>query len=153
METPVLDSLDHAILDELLDDARITWRELGDRVGLGATATADRVRRLENVGVIRRFATVVDPGALGIALQAVVDVRLTAETDSDAFEHTLAHTPEVQRAVHMTGPFDYQLWLSTGSVSRLDELLRSWKRDHGVSESTTRLLLNDVDLAALRERA
>lgn len=151
METPEIDPLDRVILDELLNDARISWREMGDRIGLGATATADRVRRLQSLGVIRRFTTVIDPGALGIGLQAVVDVRLDADTDSDAFERALASTPEVQRAVHMTGPFDYQLWLSTATVSRLDELLRGWKDDHGVSESNTRLLLNDIDLAALRE--
>jgi Lrp/AsnC family leucine-responsive transcriptional regulator len=105
------------------------------------------------MGVIRRFTTVVEPGALGIGLQAVVDVRLAADSDADAFELTLAHTPEVQRAVHMTGPFDYQLWLSTATVVRLDELLRSWKNSHGVSESNTRLLLNDIDLPALRSGA
>ena len=128
----------------------MSWRELGDRVGLGSTATADRVRRLVSLGVIRRFTAVVDPGALGIGLQALVDVRLGAASDAEEFETALAHTPEVQRAVHMTGPFDYQLWLSTATVGRLDELLRGWKADHGVSESNTRLLLNDIDLPARR---
>jgi Lrp/AsnC family leucine-responsive transcriptional regulator len=146
----LIDELDRVILGELLENARMSWRELGDRVGLGSTATADRVRRMVDLGVIRRFTTVVDPGALGIGLQAVVDVRLGSDSDPDDFESTLAHTPEVQRAVHMTGPFDYQLWLSTATVGRLDELLRAWKSDHGVSESNTRLLLNDIDLPARR---
>ena len=53
VESTPIGGLDHAILAELRREGRISWRELGERVGLGPTATADRVRRLESIGLIR----------------------------------------------------------------------------------------------------
>ena len=70
METPVIDGTDRAILDELRHDARLTWRELGERIGLGPTATADRVRRLEQIGVLRGYHAEVDLSVLGMGLRA-----------------------------------------------------------------------------------
>lgn len=146
MDSPALDPLDHAILGKLRQDARISWRELGDSVGLGPTATADRVRRLVDVGVIKRFTTVVEPGALGIGLQALIDLRIASEVDPDDFEAELRGRSEVQAAFHLTGPFDYQLLVSCADVASLDGLLRGWKREGMVAESSTRLMLAEVDL-------
>lgn len=151
METPVLDALDRDIIDELRFDGRISWRELGERVGLGATATADRVRRLVEIGVITRFTTVVDPAALGIGLRAIVDLRLGGSINPDEFERHLATSPEVQSAFHVTGPFDYQIFLSSADVATLDALLRGWKRTGWVLESNTRLLMTEIDLNAARD--
>lgn len=150
MEIPLIDPIDRAILDTLRDDGRISWRELGERVGLGATATADRVRRLVDTGVITRFTTVVDPAALGIGLRAMVDLRLRDGVVPDEFERRIADDAEVQAAFHVTGPFDYQLVLSCADVAALDRLLRGWKHDGWVLESNTRLLMTEIDLAAAR---
>ena len=152
METPVLDDLDRALLAELSRDARTSWRELGEQVGLGSTATADRVRRLVDTGVITRFTTVIDPASVGIGLRAIVDIRLNADTDPDMFENMLAGHVEVQQAFHVTGPFDYQLMLSCPDVATLDQLLRGWKRSGGVLESNTRIMMTEVDLSGARPR-
>ena len=145
-----IDAIDHDILGELAKDGRISWRELGERVGLGATATADRVRRLTEAGVITRFTTVIDPAALGIGLRAIVDLRIASAINADEFEHHIARSPEVQSAFHVTGPFDYQILLSCADVAALDSLLRGWKRDGWVVESNTRILMTEVDLATAR---
>lgn len=124
----------------------MSWRELGGRVGLGPTATADRVKRLTESGVLRSFTATVDLAALGIGLRAVVDIRLSGAADVDSFEELLASTDEVQSALHLTGPFDYQVVLTCPDVARLDELLRGWKYGADVSESSTRIVLAEVDL-------
>ena len=80
MESPAIDALDHAIIAELRADARLSWRELGERVGLGPTATADRVRRLEQLGVLRGYHADVDLSALGMGLRAITELRLSPET-------------------------------------------------------------------------
>lgn len=150
METPALDDIDRALLGHLELDARMSWRELGDRVGLGPTATADRVRRLNDLNVITRFTTVVDPAALGIGLRAIVDARLAPTSEPSDFETRLASTPAVQSAFHVTGPFDYQIVVSCADVATLDRLLRGWKHDQLVAESNTRILLTEIDLPTLR---
>jgi Lrp/AsnC family transcriptional regulator, leucine-responsive regulatory protein len=146
MDSPVIDALDHAILDGLRDNARLTWRELGLRVGLGPTSTADRVRRLEQIGVIRGYHAEVDLSVLGMGLRAIAELRLTPEASYDEFEATLREAPEVLGAFHVTGALDYVVLLACPDVASLDRLLTSWKPGGGVFESSTRIILRDVDL-------
>ncbi|UDY38061.1 Lrp/AsnC ligand binding domain-containing protein [Dermatobacter hominis] len=67
-------------------------------------------------------------------------------TDHEAFEEELARTPEVQAAMHVTGAHDYVLQLACPDVATLDRLLTTWKMEAGVSESSTRIVLRDVEL-------
>jgi Lrp/AsnC family leucine-responsive transcriptional regulator len=146
VDSPSIDALDRAIIAELRSDARLSWRELGQRVGLGPTATADRVRRLEQLGVLRGYHADVDLSALGLGLRAITELRLDPDTPYDRFESILRDTPEVQLAFHVTGSLDYVLMLACPDVATLDRLLSTWRRDGGVTESSTRVLLRDVDL-------
>ncbi|MFN7150966.1 MAG: Lrp/AsnC family transcriptional regulator [Microthrixaceae bacterium] len=146
MESPVIDALDHAILAELRADGRSSWRELGERIGLGPTATADRVRRLEQLGIIRGYHADIDVSVLGMGLRAITELRLSPETPYDVFEQILRTTPEVQLAFHVTGSLDYVLMLACPDVATLDRILSTWRIERGVVESSTRILLRDVDL-------
>jgi Lrp/AsnC family leucine-responsive transcriptional regulator len=148
VENPVVDIIDRAILATLRSEGRISFRELGDQVGLGPTATADRVRRLERRGVIAGYRTLIDPSALGIGLVAIVELKLDPTRDPAAFETMLASVDEVQSAYHVTGGYDYLLRMACADVSTLDHLLRGWKRDAGVVESSTRIVLAEIDLGA-----
>lgn len=146
MDSTVIDALDRAIADEIRADGRLTWRELGERVGLGPTATADRVRRLEAIGVIRGYRAEVDLSALGVGLRAITELRLAPDTPYERFEATLRESPEVQAAFHVTGSLDYVLFLACPDVPSLDRLLSRWRSEDGVLESSTRILLREVDL-------
>lgn len=146
MDSPVIDAFDHAILDGLRENARSTWRELGERVGLGPTSTADRVRRLEQLGVIRGYHAEVDLSVLGMGLRAITELRLSPDASYDEFEATLRDAPEVLGAFHVTGALDYVLLLACPDVAALDRLLSSWKPHGGVFESSTRIILRDVEL-------
>lgn len=147
VDTPVLDPLDREILDELRADARLTWRELGLRVGLGPTAAADRVRRLRALEVLKGYHAEVDLSALGMGLRAITEIRLVRTAEPDAFEADLAATPEVLQAVHVTGALDYVLLLACADVPTLDRLLSRWRAEGLVEESATRIILREVDLA------
>lgn len=145
-EKPVIDALDRAILRELSKEGRLSWRELGLRVGLGPTATADRVRRLERLKVISGYKAQIDYGALGIGLRAIAELRLAPETNYQLFEATLYDTPEVQAMYHVTGDVDYVLLIACQDVAALDRLLSSWRDRGGASESSTRIILREVTL-------
>jgi Lrp/AsnC family leucine-responsive transcriptional regulator len=146
VDPPVLDPLDREILDELRSDARLTWRELGLRVGLGPTAPADRVRRLQALGVLKGYHAEVDLSALGMGLRAITEIRLVRTAEPDMFEADLAATPEVQQAMHVTGALDYVLLLACADVPTLDRLLSRWRADGLVEESATRIILREVEL-------
>ncbi len=145
-DSQVFDEVDRLILDDLRETARITWTELGQRIGLSATATADRVRRLEGLGVLRGYHAEIDLSALGIGLRAITEIRLNRDADIKAFESRLAETTQVQSAMHVTGRFDYALFLACEDVPTLDHLLIRWREEDGVEEFSTRIILREVDL-------
>lgn len=70
-----LDSTDWQLLRELQRDARLSYNELGRRVGLSAPAAAERVRRLESAGVITGYGAQIDPAKVGLLLLAIIQLR------------------------------------------------------------------------------
>ncbi|MEM9782660.1 MAG: Lrp/AsnC family transcriptional regulator [Pseudomonadota bacterium] len=70
-----LDDIDAAILSELSTDARIPLAELARRIGLSGPSVADRVRRLEDVGVITGYGAKIDPNKLGYGLTVLIRAR------------------------------------------------------------------------------
>lgn len=71
----MLDDLDRRIVEILVEDARISLKDLAQRVGLSSPSVSERLKRLEERGVIRAFTVEVDPAALGYTLQAIVRIR------------------------------------------------------------------------------
>ena len=136
-----MDAIDREILELLRQDARISFTELGARVGLSANAGADRVRRLRRSGVIRGFVALVDEAADGTRLTVLVDVRLRPDVEADHFEAALRRWPAIVEAVHVTGGSDYQLRAVVRDAAQLDGLIRALKREAGAAETHTRLVL------------
>jgi Lrp/AsnC family leucine-responsive transcriptional regulator len=139
-----LDDIDREILSQLSRDGRISFRELGEHVSLSANATAERVRRLQESGVIAGFRAVVDPAAAGRRLVALVDVRLGSPAESERFEQLIDSLDTVTDAAHLTGRFDYQLRAACVDTAGLDDLIRALKTDGGVVETDTRIVLRTV---------
>lgn len=145
-----MDAIDRDILDALRSDARLPYRALGARVGPSANAAADRVRRLVATGVIQGFVTSIDEAGGDSRLDLLVDVRLRPDTDSEAFEATLRGLRWLDEALHVTGPWDYQLRVRVPDAARIDEVVRVLKREAGAEATQTRLVLGTV---APRHRA
>jgi Lrp/AsnC family transcriptional regulator, leucine-responsive regulatory protein len=139
-----MDTVDREILGQLMRDGRISFRDLGAAVGLSANAAADRVRRLRREGVITGFTATVDPGAAGRGLVALIDVRLAASGSNEEFEAATAKLEPVTDAVHVTGRFDYQLRVACRDTAELDRLLRHLKREGGVTDTETRVVLRSA---------
>ena len=109
-----LDKLDVAVLHHLQDDGRMTSAELGERVGLSASAALRRVRRLEDAGVIDRYVMLIDPVTIGRTVSVFVEVSLDSQAEDllDEFEAAIAQTPEVMSCHLMAGDADYLVHLS-----------------------------------------
>src|SRR6187551_3352489 len=98
-----MDNLDYKAIAELMAQGRRTWADLAADLGLSAPAAADRVRRLEERGVIRGYAALVDPAAVGCELTAFVAVTLARPADRAPFLALVARLPEVQECHHTAG--------------------------------------------------
>ncbi|MBT0993924.1 Lrp/AsnC family transcriptional regulator [Cellulomonas sp. DKR-3] len=139
-----MDRLDDVILRELTADARLSFRDLGARVGLSANAAAARVRRMQAEGTIRGF-TVVRGAATSSStggLEVFVEVRLNPGTTNEAFVATVSSGfPQVHDAVHVTGSYDYLLHAHVPDPATLDQLVRRLKTEAGAAQTFTRLAL------------
>ncbi|WP_371182961.1 Lrp/AsnC family transcriptional regulator [Xanthomonas sacchari] len=117
-----LDAIDRAILAALAQDARMPTSELARQIGLSAPATADRVRRLQQQGVIAGFTVELDPRALGYTLQAIVRVK-PLPGQLHLVEELLQRIPEFVECDKVTGEdcFICRLYLRT--IAHLDSIL------------------------------
>jgi Lrp/AsnC family leucine-responsive transcriptional regulator len=137
-----MDDIDRVILDELIENGRASYRHLGALTGLSANAAADRVRRLVDSGAIRSFTAVVDHAAAGRGLAAHIHVRMTRDQTYEGFERDLAKVEQyVLYAAHVTGGYDYHLEVACRDTTELDNLLRTLKREVGVEQTETHVVL------------
>ncbi|MFI9384613.1 Lrp/AsnC family transcriptional regulator [Kutzneria sp. NPDC052558] len=139
-----MDAIDRTILGELIRDGRLSFRDLAARVSLSPTATAERVRRLIEAGVIEGFHAEINLAALGRPLQAFIDVRLSPGADHGELEAGLLALPAVLSGTHVTGRWDYTLAVACRDVAELDELVMALPRGHGVVDSDTRVRLREL---------
>jgi DNA-binding Lrp family transcriptional regulator len=116
-----LDRIDANLVAELQNNARLSNKELAARVGLAPSSCLERVRRLMREGVLRGFHADVDPAALGIALQALVSVRLKQHSRdlAAAFRQHVAGLQEVVGLYHLAGENDYLLQIAVHDVDHL----------------------------------
>lgn len=149
----VLDPADRRILRELQKDGRISIAELADKVGLTATPCWRRVRDLEQRGVIRGYACLVEPAAAGLEVEALVQVTLEkhAALAINEFVAELKAIPNVVECVSLTGPYDAQLRVLAPSIAAFEQLLMNrLMKIRGVEHLNSAIVLNRlVDRAEL----
>jgi Lrp/AsnC family leucine-responsive transcriptional regulator len=121
-----MDETDRRILLTLQCDGRLTNAGLAEAIGLSPSATLERVRRLERDGAIHGYRAVVDPVALGLAVQAFVGVRLRVHDGRsiEQFEQRVADVESVVSCTHVTGQFDYLLHVAVRDLTHLRETIR-----------------------------
>ncbi len=121
VETPGLDSTDWALLSALQQDGRAPYAELARLVSMSPSAVAERVRRLEEVGVIAGYRAVVAPDAVGLEIMAFVRLRYPTG-NYRPFHALLDSTPEVVEAHHVTGEDCFVLKVVARSMRHLEEV-------------------------------
>jgi Lrp/AsnC family leucine-responsive transcriptional regulator len=119
---PLLDDIDHRIICELSTDARVSFAELGRRTNLSSPAGAERVKRLEQAGVITGYRAEVDPRALGYQLTAIVRVKPAVRQLAKIAE-LAAEIPQIEECLRITGEDCFYIKLHLGSIEELPEVL------------------------------
>lgn len=121
-----MDSIDRRIVRELQRDARISNQELAERVNLSPSPCLRRVRRLEDMGVLRGYTAIVDEEQLGLPVTAFVEVRLEQQNDATirAFEAGVQALEEVLACYLMAGSRDYLLHVVAPSLKGYEAFVR-----------------------------
>lgn len=121
----VLDEADRNILRYLQYDARLTNKEIADKLGKSVTPVYERIRRLEREGVIRRYVALVDRQKVGISLLAYTNVQLKEHSYQmlKAFEKAVVKLEEVMECNHMTGSYDYLLKIGVRDMQEYQDFI------------------------------
>ncbi len=133
-----LDEIDRQLVGMLQANARLTFKELGQAVHLSSTAAAERVRRLEDAGVIAGYAAQVDPTKAGYPIRTYIRLRMSAEK-YPRFLALAEELPEILECHHVTGDDSFLILAAAGSMEELEGLIA---RVSPYGETSTALVLS-----------
>ena len=118
----MVDDTDRQILRILLTDSRISLKDLAEQVGLSSPSIAERLRRLDERGVIRAFTIEINPQALGYQLQAIVRIR-PLPGKLLLVQKLVEEIPEIVECDKVTGDDCFVARLFVQSIEQLDQIL------------------------------
>ncbi|MDE1176762.1 MAG: Lrp/AsnC family transcriptional regulator [Edaphobacter sp.] len=118
------DAIDYRILDLLQANARMSFAEIGRQVGLTTPSTIERVKRLEEAGVITGYHAHINPSALGYTMGAIIRVTVAGERLT-RFAQQVARIPEVLECHRVTGAESYILRVAVRDTQHLETVIDS----------------------------
>jgi len=140
-----LDAKDRKILGLVQRDGKLPQAEIAKRVGLSAAAVNERLRKLEQAGVIRRYAALLDPKAVGASLTAFVEVFIEHPRHEPSFIENILKLDEVQECHHITGEFSLLIKVRVRDIDALQSLLLGKLNSvDGVRQTRTVMVLSTL---------
>lgn len=119
---PQLDQLDRNLLAELQHNARLSFAELGRRVGLSTPAVIERVRRLEDGRVIEGYHARINPARVGLTVEAIVRIQIAGD-QLQRFAQLVDQVPEVLECHRVTGAESFILRVAAAHVAHLEQVI------------------------------
>ena len=138
-----LDSTDRALLAALLEDARISQRGLAKRVGVAQGTITNRLRRLEEMGVIKGYTVLLDAESIGWTMTVITGLRIQKGLMID-LQQQIAADPRVFAVYDVTGDYDSMVLARVRGRRDLDDLTKTVFTLNGVQRSFTQVVLNTV---------
>ena len=142
-----IDDIDRKIIAALQADGKVTVNELAEKVGLSASPCARRVRMLEQAGVIKGYAAIIDQKKVGLPISAFASIRLERQREDalERFSKAVARWPEVVDCYLMTGQRDYLLRIVVRDLEAYEHFLNDkLTRLDGVASIETSFALKQV---------
>ena len=137
-----LDEIDKKILMELQVDGRATASHISERVQLSVPAAAERIKKLQESGVIKGFRAVLDSDILGLDVSALISIVSDSSKFYEKVINQANKTPEVVRCFSTTGDGSHVLLIQTKNTKSLEALLRKIQSWPGVIRTNTQLILS-----------
>jgi Lrp/AsnC family transcriptional regulator, leucine-responsive regulatory protein len=148
-----VEEIDRQIVALLSRDGRMSFTDLGKQTGLSTSAVHQRVRRLEQRGVIRGYAAVVDPDALGLPLTAFVSVTPLDPAAEDDVPERLSVLDEIEACHSVAGEENYILKVRVATPGSLEGLLTRIRASASVATRTTIVLSTPYEARPIRTSA
>lgn len=136
-----MDAVDRALLEALREDARAPWAQLARLVGLSAPSVQERVRRLEERGVITGYHAAVAPEALGYGVSALVGVYQSDSAETEDVARRLRDVPAVEDCWYVAGDQEFVVKVRAADVASLEHVVSALRRIRGVARTRTTVVL------------
>jgi Lrp/AsnC family leucine-responsive transcriptional regulator len=137
-----LDATDLAIVDLLQRNCKLALAEIGKRVGLTASSVVERIKKLEDAGVVRGYVATVDARALGKDVTAFIGVSISHPRAFEPFEKEIERAADVLECHHVTGQHTLMVKVKTESTETLEGLIDTIRRIEGVTRTETMVVLS-----------
>lgn len=137
-----IDSIDRHILAVLQENCKLPLTKIGERVGLSAPSVNERIRKLEESGIIRGYTAVLDARKLGKDITAFIGVFVEHPRLIGKFERELDRLEAVQECHHVTGQHTILLKVKADNTSNLERLIRAIRSIEGVTRTETSVVLS-----------
>jgi Lrp/AsnC family leucine-responsive transcriptional regulator len=135
-----MEDLDRRLVELLLADGRMSYTDLGRATGLSTSAAHQRVRRLEERGVVSGYRAVIEPTRMGLPLTALVSVTPFDPSEPDDVPERLRHVVEIEDCYSVAGDESYVLKVRVATPGDLEDLLARIRSAANVSTRTTVVL-------------
>tara|TARA_Y100001970_G_scaffold224083_1_gene276083 strand:+ start:9965 stop:10411 length:447 start_codon:yes stop_codon:yes gene_type:complete len=139
----MLDNTDRLIVEVLEKDARTSLRKIAEEVGVSLGTVSNRVKRMEESGIIRNYRVILDPDKVGWGLTVVIGLQIQKGRLIE-LQEKIAMDRRVTGVYDVTGDFDSMIIARARDRSDLDDLTKNVLSMDGVSRSVTHLVLNTV---------
>ena len=139
-----MDAIDHQIVALLRDSARRSFKDIGARVGLSAPAVKRRVDRLEEQGVIRGYAAIVDETKLGWPTRGIVALMCDGRMTAAEIRAAAAPIAEIAAAYTVAGRASAMLHVHAADTAHLEEALERIRQAPGVRATETQIVLSTL---------
>jgi len=136
-----LDRVDRELLGLLMDDCKQSLAALGEKVHLSPPSVLERVRKLEEAGVLRGYHAEVSPKAVGLDIGSFIGVGIDHPRSIPEFERAIADMPEVLECHHVTGRHTLMLKVRTADTDSLHKLISRLRELTGVARTETMVVL------------
>mgnify|MGYP001818649762 FL=1 len=147
-----LDRTDYQIVRLLRNNARLSNKQIAEKVGIAPSTCLVRTRMLQQTGAISGIKAEVNPAALGVGFQAMISVRLKRhyKPDVEAFRQHALELPEVVRFYHVAGPIDFLVHVWTKDSEHLRDLaMTAFTAREEVSHIETELIFEHISCQEL----
>ena len=137
-----LDQIDVHLLQLLQDDCTTSLAKLGESVDLSAPSVMERIRKMEEAGIIRGYTALLDARALGLDITAFIGVGIAYPLGIDALVKLVGETAAVLECHHVTGTHTMLLKIKTRNTASLEQLISALRRVEGVTRTETMVVLS-----------
>lgn len=139
-----MDKIDVKIINALINNSRSNASEISDLVGLSVSAVIERIKKLENLGIIKKYTVILDNEVLGKDVSALIMVGLEHPKFNEGFVGAVLEHDDISECHYLAGDFDYQLKIATYNTKRLERILNDIKSIPGVSKTKTMVILSTL---------